>query len=106
MRLRKGLYGLKQAGRGWFLEMLRVFLKEMEFKRSAIDHSVFYWHEEGEHTIVTVATDDMAVMSKRLGDVKTFKLQIQKYWEITDHGPIKWFLGFEIRRFVRLGLFQ
>ena len=42
LRLLKGLYGVKQAGRGWFQEMSRVFLKELGFKRSAIDHSVFY----------------------------------------------------------------
>ena len=32
LRLMKGLYGLKQAGRGWYMEMLKVFLKGMEFK--------------------------------------------------------------------------
>jgi Reverse transcriptase (RNA-dependent DNA polymerase) len=42
LRLLKGLYGLKQARCGWYLEMSRVFLKKMEFKKSAIDHSVFY----------------------------------------------------------------
>ena len=42
LRLKKGLYGLKQAGRGWYLEMSRVFLKELGFERSVIDHSVFY----------------------------------------------------------------
>ena len=42
LRLMKGLYDLKQAGRGWYMEMLKVFLKEMEFKWSAIDHLVFY----------------------------------------------------------------
>ena len=42
LRLLKGLYGLKQAGRGWYLEMLRVLIKEMKFKCSGIDHSVFY----------------------------------------------------------------
>src|SRR5277367_4136140 len=31
LRLKKGLYGLKQAGRGWYLEMSRVFLKELGF---------------------------------------------------------------------------
>ena len=41
-RLLKGLYGLKQAGRGWYLEMSKVFLKDLGFQRSAIDHSVFY----------------------------------------------------------------
>jgi hypothetical protein len=31
LRLLKGLYGLKQAGRGWYLEMTRVFLKGLDF---------------------------------------------------------------------------
>ena len=42
LRLKKGLYGLKQAGRGWYQEMSRVFLDEMGFTRSSIDHSVFF----------------------------------------------------------------
>ena len=41
LRLLKGLYGLKQARRGWYLKMARVFLKDLGFKQSKIDHSVF-----------------------------------------------------------------
>ena len=98
LRLLKGLYGLKQAGRGWYMEMSRVFLKDLGFKRSGIDHSVFYKRTGEEHTIVAVATDDMAVTSKRSVDAAKFKSEVQKFWEITDHGPINWFLGFEIKR--------
>ena len=61
LKLLKGLYGLKQAGHGWYMEMARVFTKELGFKQSAIDHSVFYQKTGDEHTIVAVATDDMAV---------------------------------------------
>ena len=63
LRLLKGLYGLKQAGRGWYLEMSKVFVNNLGSKRSAIDHSVFFKREGEEHTIVTVATDNMAVTS-------------------------------------------
>ena len=42
LRLKKGLYSLKQAGRGWYQEMSRVFLDKMGFTRSSIDHSVFF----------------------------------------------------------------
>ena len=98
LRLLKGLYGLKQAGRGWYLEMTRVFLKELNFKRSAIDHSMYYHCPGNEHTIVAVATDDMAVASKHAEDAVKFKSDIRKFWEITDHRPIKWFLGFKIKR--------
>jgi len=96
-RLLKGLYGLKQAGRGWYLEMSNMFLKEMGFKRSAVDHAVFHRHTSNEHTIVAVATDDMALTSKRMVDAEKFKTEIRRRWDITDHGPINWFLGFEIK---------
>ena len=98
LRLLKGLYGLKQAGRGWYMEMSKVFLNNLGFKRSAIDHSVFFKRKGEEHTIVAVATDDMAVTSKRPEDARRFKDDIRKHWDITDHGPINWFLGFEIKR--------
>jgi len=42
LRLKKGLYGLKQAGRGWYFRMSRGFLKELGIERSVIDHSAFY----------------------------------------------------------------
>ena len=40
----------------------------------------------------------MAVTSKRIKDIETYKSKVKKHWEITNHGPIQWFLGFEIRR--------
>ena len=98
LRLLKGLYGLKQAGRGWCMEMAGVFMNKLGFRRSAIDHSVFYQKSGEEHTIVVVAMDDMAVTSRRSVDAEHFKSNIKQFWDITDHGPIKWFLGFEIRR--------
>ena len=32
LRLLKGLHGLKQAGHGWYMQMLKVFINEMGFK--------------------------------------------------------------------------
>ena len=73
-------------------------MKELGCKWFAIDHSVFYWKNGDKHTIVAVATDNMAITSKQSIDAENFKLNIRKFWDITDHGPIKWFLGFEIKR--------
>ena len=67
-------------------------MKELDYKCSRTDHSVFYKKTEVEHTIVAVTTDDMAVTSKRKVDAERFKSEIRKRWDITDHGPIKWFL--------------
>ena len=95
-RLVKGLYGLKQAGCGWYQEMSRVLVKDLGFTHSAVDHSVFFRCSSNEHTIITVATNNMAVTSKQAEDITRFKANIQRYWEITDNGPICWFLGFLI----------
>ena len=97
LRLLKGLYGLKQAGRGWYLEMMKVFVENLGFMRSKANHLVFYCQKGEEHTVVAVATNDMAVTSKRKVDIEKFKKEIRKHWEITDNGPINWFLGFEIK---------
>ena len=95
-RLVRGLYGLKQAGHGWYQEMSRVLIKDLGFTHSAVDHSVFFQRLSDEHMIIAVATDDMVVTSKQAEDITRFKADIQRYWEITDNGPIYWFLGFQI----------
>ena len=97
LRLLKGLYGLKQAGQGWYMQMSKVFMNEMGFKWSAIDPSVFYQRTRDEHTIVAVAMDNMAVTSKQIIDIECFKSKVKEFWDVMDHGPIKWFLGFEIK---------
>ena len=78
--------------------MSRVLIKELGFNCSAADHLVFMQHMANKHTIIMVATDDMAVTSKRLGDAEKFKKNIKKFWDITDNGLIGWFLGFQIKR--------
>ena len=98
LRLLKGLYGLKQAGRCWHCEMSKVFINELRFKRSAIDHSMFYRHQGEEHMIIAVVTDDMALTTKCPTDAERVKSEIRNFWDISDHGPIQWFLGFEVKR--------
>ena len=81
-RLVKGLYGLKQAGRGWYQEMSWVLVKDLGFTCSAVDHSVFFRRSSNEHTIIAVATDDMVVTSKRAEDITRFKIRARtsKRW--------------------------
>ena len=98
MRLLKGLYCLKQVGRGWYQEMSRVLMGKLGFKRSAADHLVSFCQAKDEHVIIAIVTDDMAVTSKRAIDAEKFKRNIKPFWDITNHGPIGWFLGFQIKQ--------
>ena len=77
--------------------MSQVLMKDLGFACSAVDHSVFFQWSSDEHTVIVVATDNMAVTSKHPEDIVRFKEEIRRYWEITDNGPIGWFLGFQIK---------
>ena len=60
----KGLYGLKQAGHGWYQEMSQVLIKDLGFTHPAVNHSVFFWCSPDEHMIIVVAMDNIAVILK------------------------------------------
>jgi hypothetical protein len=96
--LLKGLYRLKQAGRGWYQEFTKVMVNKLGFKRSALDHSVFCRKHNEEHTVVAVATDDMALTSKQKSNITKLKSEISQHWEITDGGEMRWYLGFAIKQ--------
>ena len=96
-RLLKCLYGLKQAGRGWYREMASAF-DQIGFSKSGVDHSLFIRRSATEETAVAVATDDMAIASSTPDSVQRFKSEISQFFDITDMGEIRWFLSFEIHR--------
>ena len=96
--LLKGLYGLKQARCGWYQELTKVLVGKLGFKRSALDHLVFYRCCDEEHTVVSVATNDMALTFKRTVDIAKLKSEIHQHWDKMDGGEMHWYLGFEIKQ--------
>ena len=96
-RLRKGLYGLKQAGRMWYRMMAATFTS-LGFKVSKLDQSAFICMEADQNVHVTVSTDDMVVMGNTCQAVDHVKSELRKCFETTDQGELSWLLGFEVKR--------
>ena len=94
----KGIYGLKQASRGWHEELTRVFMHDLGITQSSTDHLVFYRMHGDEHIVVAMATDDIVITSKHLADVTKFKSNLSAHWDLNDLGEINWYLGFEFKR--------
>ena len=78
--------------------MAGVFVNKLGFKKSAVDHSVFYQRTKDEHTVIAVATDDMAITSKWLQDVEKLKDELCQHWKISDLDELTWYLGFHVCR--------
>src|SRR5271168_2704740 len=99
MRLRKTLYGLKQAGRRWYHKLVEIMSK-LGFSRCGGDQAVFFRRCETTNVllIVLVHVDDCSIVGKTKALIARFKVEIAKFVEITDMGELHWILGIEVRR--------
>ena len=96
-RLKKSLYGLKQAGRRWYQQLVEI-MTALGFSRCEVDQVVFYRRCEGMGVliIVLVHVDDCTIVGKGQGLITRFKVEIAKHVGITDLGDLHWILGIEI----------
>ena len=95
--LRKAIYGLKQAGRQWFL-MLRACLKELGFVcHDTGDISIFVHRRQGGPLkILVVYVDDLTMMGNSLDLITRTKEALKGKFQLKDLGELKHYLGIHI----------
>ncbi|CAA9993736.1 unnamed protein product [Nesidiocoris tenuis] len=96
-RLKKSIYGLKQASRAWNLK-LDACLKEIGLLQSKFDTCVYYKRSDGGLLIVAVWVDDFLIFSDNKKLKKQLKTHLTKTFKMTDMGAAKFVLGFQITR--------
>jgi hypothetical protein len=72
LRLRKALYGLRQAPRAWNLK-LDDTLKKMDFFQSEHEHAMYRRSHGDDILLVGVYVDDLVITGSSLAAVKEFK---------------------------------
>lgn len=98
LRLRKAIYGLKQAGRRWYETFSRYLCNGLGFTKCQVDQAVFIKRNSGELTILVIHVDDCSVAATNLRLVNWFKNGLRQFVRISDLGPLHWFLGIQVRR--------
>ena len=95
-RLRKALYGLRQAPRAWNAK-LDAMLKDMGFQQSAHE-AVMYRRGNGRSVLlVGVYVDDLIITSAE-EEVKKFKAQMKEKFNMSDLGLLCFYLGVEVHQ--------
>ncbi len=97
LKLIKGLYGLKQSGREWNLELDR-HLRKLGFHSLPSAPCIYTRGKGDERTVVTVYVDDMLIASSSRKAVDCTKRDIAAKWKIEDNGKVKEFLGIKVTR--------
>lgn len=96
-KLKKSLYGLKQASRQWFLKFSSTLLS-LGFTESYNDHTLFIKNSAGTYIAVLVYVDDIIIASNDDTAVDKLKSDLRSFFKLRDLGPMKYFLGLEIAR--------
>ncbi|KAJ0587330.1 putative RNA-directed DNA polymerase [Helianthus annuus] len=96
-RLRKSLYGLKQASRNWY-HKFTTFLLGLGFKQSKADHSLFIYKQKDVFVAALIYVDDVIIVGNDPSKIHDTKENLHKQFSIKDLGSLKYFLGVEVAR--------
>ena len=97
-KLRKGLYGTKQAGRGWYQKLRRTFL-ELGYSVSTADEAVFFKIiSPTDYVIVGAAVDDFTILADSEASAVKIQDQLNAAFEIVRLGELNWILGIHANR--------
>jgi hypothetical protein len=97
-KLRKALYGLRQAPRVCYSKIEAYFSSE-EFEKCPHEHTLFVkYGAEKEILIVSLYVDDLIYTGNNQRLMKDFKSSMKKRFAMTDLGKMRYFLGVEVNQ--------
>lgn len=96
-KLKRSLYGLKQASRQRNLEFSK-YLLSLGYTQSTNDYSLFVKSEGDHFTATLVYVDDVLITGNNDAEIQTTKKALHDKFTIKDLGLANYFLGIEICR--------
>lgn len=97
LKLRKALYGLRQAPRAWNSKLDRS-LVSLGFERSPLEHVVYKKNKDGSVLLIGVYVDDLIITGSSDVDIIQFKAQMKKMFNMSDLGLLSYYLGIEVQK--------
>ncbi|CAN0874921.1 Retrovirus-related Pol polyprotein from transposon RE1 [Linum grandiflorum] len=96
-KLKKSLYGLKQASRQWFAKLTGSLLS-YGFKQTHSDYSLFIKGSGDTQVTLLVYVDDLILAGGDLIEIEKIKKHLCSAFKMKDLGDLRYFLGLEIAR--------
>ena len=100
-KLKKSLYGLKQAPRLWY-KHIDGFLRALGFVPTNSDPNIYL--SRSYQTIILLYVDDLLIMSTLSTNIDKVKPLLLQQYRMSDLGPVRQFLGIEVRQIQDSGI--
>jgi hypothetical protein len=96
-KLKKALYGIKQAPRAWY-SRLEKYLQQAGFRKGSADNNLYIKVSQGNILLIEVYVDDIIFGSDDDRLSQKFAKDMQNEFEISLLGELSFFLGLQIRQ--------
>jgi hypothetical protein len=95
LRLKKALYGLRQAPRAWNAKLDNTLLS-LGFTRSPSEHAVYTRGKDDSRLLLGVYVDDLIVTGGGEQEIARFKREMMTRFKMSDLGLLAYYLGMEV----------
>ena len=96
-KLKKSIYGLKQASRQWYLRFNDT-ITSFGFKKNAVDQCIYLKVSGSKFIMLVLYVDDILLASNDLGLLHETKEYLSKNFKMVDMGEANYVIGIEIFR--------
>ena len=97
LKLKKALYGLRQAPRAWNSKLDKELIA-LGFVRSKLEHAVYKRSSRDSFLLVGVYVDDLIISGPNISDVMKFKSEMRRKFSMSDLGLLSYYLGIEVKQ--------
>ena len=97
-KLKKALYGFKQAPCVWFVKLFDV-LTSLGFHLIHHDPTLFLKYTFAAHIFLSIYVDDMIIIGDDINGIVVLKSDLASCFEMNYLGVLQYFLGIEVASF-------
>ena len=97
-KLKKSLYGIKQAPRDWYKTLNAFLINTLKLKRSDFDHCLYYSFSDSNIQLLLVYVDDLLIACSSVDLLKHVSRSIAKEFKVSSMGGFDTYLGIKIER--------
>jgi hypothetical protein len=97
LKLKKALYGLRQAPRAWNAKLDKELIA-LGFVKSKLELVVYRRSSKNSFLLMGVYVDDLIISGPNVSDIKQFKSEMKKKFSMSDLSLLSYYLGIEVKQ--------